>query len=252
MSDNTAFPILIVDDDHDAGQNLGDILVDLGYSPDVAIDGPTALQLAQQRRYAVALLDLKMPGMDGLTLSRKLKELDQSIVVILTTAYANKATLASAQSYGIKRVFSKPLDLQQIIPYLLEVSKQPLVLLVDDDSDICRSLTDVLEDRGYRVCFATAIGEALSLVQSNQFQVVLIDMKLPGGYGDEVFQQVRTVSQQARVVLMTGHRTEMEDRIRRSLAAGADAVCYKPFQMPELLTVLQVLATAASGDSNQT
>src|SRR5512147_828002 len=68
--------LLLVDDDVDICANLADILGDLGgYRVDVAHDGPTALELVRQRPFDVALLDLKMPGMDGLTLYRELKKL---------------------------------------------------------------------------------------------------------------------------------------------------------------------------------
>lgn len=241
MPNSVTNSILVVDDDVDAGQNLGDILMDLGYHVGVATDPFKALEMAGKEKYGIALLDFKMPGMDGLTLAAKLKELCCSTIVILTTAYANRDTLAGAQQFGVWKVFPKPLDIQSLIPGLVEVSQQPLVLLVEDDADLCQSMSDVLKDKGYRVCFATEIKRGLEFLCASEFQVVLIDMKLPGGFGDEVYQKVRDISEEARVILMTGYRQEMEDRIQRSLDEGADAVCYKPFQMPELLTLLQRL-----------
>ena len=66
--------ILVVDDEVDICRNLSDILTDLGYQVEFAHDGPSALELVRQRPYDVALLDLKMPGMDGLTLYREIKK----------------------------------------------------------------------------------------------------------------------------------------------------------------------------------
>src|SRR5207244_3512201 len=63
--------ILVVDDDEDTRRNLSDILTDLGYHAETAHDGPSALELVRRRPFDVALLDLKMPGMDGLTLYRE-------------------------------------------------------------------------------------------------------------------------------------------------------------------------------------
>ena len=248
MSNRVTTPILVVDDDLDAGQNLSDILVDLGYEVSVASDGESALQLARDNRFEIALLDLKMPGMDGLTLASKLKELSPSMVVILTTAFANRTTLATSQSHGIRRVFAKPLDLAQVIPYLLDISEQPLVLLVDDDTDACHSLSDVLDDQGYRLGCASSIDQAIAQVQRQQYRVILLDMKLPGGYGDEVYRRLRALAPDARVVLVTGYRHEMEERVNRTLADGADAVCYKPLQFPQLLEMLSKLTAARSTD----
>ena len=212
MVENSGRSVLVVDDDYDAGQNLGDILTDLGYQVDVANDPLFALQMALEKNYDIALLDFKMPGMDGLTLARKLKEQRCSTILILTTAYANGDTLATAQRDGIWRVFSKPLDLQHVIPSLSEASRQPLVLLIEDDEDLCYALTDVLQDQGYRVCFATEIDYALRCVRGSEFQVVLIDMRLPGGFGDEVFAKVRGISDQVRVILSTATKWTSEFR----------------------------------------
>ena len=67
--------ILVVDDEVDTCHNLSDILTDLGYRVDVAHDGISALELVRRNAYDVALLDYKMPGMDGLTLYREIKRL---------------------------------------------------------------------------------------------------------------------------------------------------------------------------------
>src|SRR5262249_12488518 len=67
--------VRVVDDDVAPCRNLSDILADLGYQVDTAHDGPQALELVRRRPYDVALLDLRMPGMDGLTLYREMRQL---------------------------------------------------------------------------------------------------------------------------------------------------------------------------------
>jgi two-component system response regulator HydG len=67
--------VLIVDDEVDSCRNLSDILTDLGFRVDCATEGKGALDLVRQRHYDVALLDLKMPGMDGLALYREIKKI---------------------------------------------------------------------------------------------------------------------------------------------------------------------------------
>ena len=65
--------ILCVDDDPDTCASMSDILTDLGYLVSVAYDGHAALQLVQQQPYGLALLDYRMPGMDGLELYRRIR-----------------------------------------------------------------------------------------------------------------------------------------------------------------------------------
>jgi DNA-binding response OmpR family regulator len=72
--------------------------------------------------------------------------------------------------------------------------------------------------------------------------VVLIDLKLPDGDGTSVFHLVRQANPQARTIVITGHRSEMDEVIHEMLNEGADAVCYKPFNVPKLLETLDQLS----------
>ena len=118
--------ILVVDDDADICRNLSDILTDLGYSVDFALDGPSALELVRQRPYDVALLDLKMPGMDGLTLYREIKKQRAATVALLVTAYAGPATANEALSAGAWKVIPKPVDFPTLLGLVDEALGQPL------------------------------------------------------------------------------------------------------------------------------
>jgi two-component system, NtrC family, response regulator HydG len=239
--------ILVVDDDPDICQNLSDILTDLGFEVHCAHDGHAALQLVAQRPYEVALLDLKMPGMDGLTLYREIKKQRAGTVSILVTAYATPATAEEALAAGAWKVVPKPVDLGKLLAMVGEALEQPLVLIVDDDQDLCATLWDLLRDRGFRVSLAHGCAEASDQLKGTDFKVVLIDMRIPGGDGSEVFRLVREANPQARTILITGFRSEVEDVVEQTLAEGADAVCYKPFDVPKLLHTLDELARKNGG-----
>ena len=58
---------------------------------------------------------------------------------------------------------------------------------------------------------------------------------------------VREANPQARTVLITGYRSEMDQLVEQMLAEGADAVCYKPFDVPELLETLETTGRGAPG-----
>ncbi len=234
--------ILLVDDDVDICRNMLDILTDLGYQVDVAHDGPAALELIRQRPYEVALLDLKMPGMDGLTLYREIKRLRAGTVALLVTGYAADTKVEEALSAGAWQVLAKPVDFPRLLRLVDEAIGQPLVLVVDDDRDLCSNLWDLLRDRGYRVSLAHDAAEAAEQLKDASYKVVLIDLKLPVGDGSRVFHLVRMANPQARTVLITGNRDEMDQLIEQVLAEGADAVCYKPFDVPQLLTAIEHLA----------
>lgn len=239
--------ILVVDDDVDTTRNLSDILTDLGYRVATANDGLSALDWLRHHSCDLALLDLKMPGMDGLTLYREIKKLRAGTVGIIVTAYAGGSTKEEALAAGACEVLPKPIDFPHLMKLADQALGQPLVMVVDDDPDLCANLNDLLLERGYRVCVAHDEREAAEHLKDRKISVVLIDMRLPQGDGASVYRKVRETNPQARTILITGLRSETEQLVQNVLAEGADAVCYKPFDVPQLLTMLQKLAAGASG-----
>jgi CheY-like chemotaxis protein len=244
MTNCTTARILVVDDDRDICRNLSDILTDLGYVVDYAHDGLSALELVRHRPYDIALLDLKMPGMDGLTLYREIKRQRAGTVSLLVTAYASPATAQEALAAGAWRVVSKPVDFPSLLALVTEAVDQPLVLIVDDDHDLCANLSELFRDRGFRVSLAHGEREATSQLKESTYRVVLIDMQMPDGDGGTVFRAVREANPGARTILITGFRSGLDQLVERTIAEGADAVCYKPFDVPDLLRKLEDLARA--------
>lgn len=234
--------ILVVDDEVDTCRNLSDILTDLGYGVDIAHEGLSALEMVRQKPYDVALLDLKMPGMDGLTLYREIKKLRAGTVAIVVTAYASGDTKAEALAAGAWQLLSKPVDFPKLLSFVDEALGQPLVMVVDDDHDLCANLWDLLRERGYRVCLAHDEKEAAERLKGREFKVVLIDMKFPASDGATVFHIVRQANPQTRTVVITGYRSEVDQLVKKVMDEGADAVCYKPFDVPRLLSTLQQLS----------
>ncbi|HVW02282.1 MAG TPA: response regulator [Planctomycetaceae bacterium] len=233
--------ILVVDDEVDNCMNLADIFSTFGYHIDMAFDGPSALEQARKRHYDVVLLDLRMPGMDGLAVYRELKKLQPEVVAIIVSAYASPEVAEAAKEAGAWEILHKPVQLDALLSLVEEAVGQPVVLVVDDDRDLCANLWDLFRSRGYRVSLAHSEPQAREFLESRDFQVVLIDLKLEEGHGGNVFRAVRERDPVPRTLIITGHRTESEDVIQSALREGADAVCYKPFNVPELLGVLQKL-----------
>ncbi len=237
--------ILVVNDDQDICRNLSDILTDLGYEVNYAHDGPSALELVRQRPYDVALLDYKMPGMDGLTLYRQIKKQRAGTVSLLVTGYASPSTAAEALAAGAWKILSKPVEFPSLLKLVDEALDQPLILIVDDDHDLCANLWDLFRDSGFRVSLAYDTREALEQLEEMRFRVVLIDMRIPDGDGSSLYREVRRADPHARTILITGYGSEMNQLIEQTIAEGADTVCYKPFQIPELLEKLGQLAGAS-------
>ncbi len=238
--------ILIVDDEPDTCANLSDILTDLGYQVDTASDGFAALELVNANTYDVALLDLRMPGMDGLELYRRIRQISAGTVAIVVTAYASSDTAQSVISAGASKIVSKPVNIGNLLGLVDQSLDAPLMLVVDDDQDLCENLWEIFHERGYRVCLAYDAPEAEKKLSDRKYHVVLIDMKLPTGSGHELLRSLRRIDEEARAVLITGYTGEMETKVKQALDSGANAVCYKPFDVEKLLATVRELSARDS------
>jgi CheY-like chemotaxis protein len=229
--------ILLVDDDVDICSNLADILTDLGYRVDIAHDGSAALSLLDNRRYDVIVVDYQMPGMNGVTLLRKIRLIRPDAVSLMVTAYVGSAA-EDAITAGACQILSKPVNVTSLLSLVHEAVDRPLILVVDDDRDLCSNLWDLLHERGYRVGLAYDAEDASHRLTETPFQVVLLDVKLPDGDASEVFHKIRDLNPDAHTVLITGESAAAGDLVQQILSEGADAVHYKPFNVPSLLEAL--------------
>jgi len=102
--------ILVVDDEEIVRESLAHWLGEDGYRVDTASDGQTALGKLAESSFAIMLVDLKMPGMDGLQLLREARKCRPDLVVILMTAYATVDTAVQAMKQGAHDYLLKPFD----------------------------------------------------------------------------------------------------------------------------------------------
>lgn len=231
--------ILVVDDDRDIRENFSDILHDLGYFVLTAADGASALELLGKNSIDVALVDLRMPGMDGLTLAKRIKSLGSGVVSIIVTAYEGFASPEEIAESGAWRVVNKPVHFPALLSLVGEALEQPLVLVVDDDRPLCSNLWEIFSERGYRVSLVHDLHDAERGLMASDPRIILIDMKLPDGDGVSVLRMVRNLHSTARTVVITGVPGECSEQINEARREGVDAVCLKPFDVPLLLSLLK-------------
>ncbi len=102
--------ILVVDDEASVRDALSKWFQFDGYRVDTAEDAGTALQKMQDQPWDIVLLDIKMPGMDGLELQRRIKQIDKNIITIIITAFASVDTSIQALKEGAFDYVVKPVD----------------------------------------------------------------------------------------------------------------------------------------------
>ncbi len=102
--------ILIVDDEKIVRESLFHWFEEDNYQVDTAEDGESALQKYEKEKYDLLLVDMKMPGMSGLDLLSKIKEIDKDALIILITAFASVPTAITALKNGAFDYVTKPVD----------------------------------------------------------------------------------------------------------------------------------------------
>jgi DNA-binding response OmpR family regulator len=108
-----------------------------------------------------------------------------------------------------------------------------LVLLVEDNRGISETVGEFLERRGYSVDYAADGVTGLHLAVSNSYDVIVLDLMLPGMDGLDVCRKLRQEAKKSTPVLMLTARDTLEDKVT-GLDAGADDYLVKPFEVKEL------------------
>jgi DNA-binding NtrC family response regulator len=102
--------ILIVDDERSVRKSLQEWFLEDGFEVETAEDGPEALRIMDSGPFDIFIVDLKMPGMDGITLQQRIQEGDRDATVIILTAYASVETAVEALKQGAFDYVTKPVD----------------------------------------------------------------------------------------------------------------------------------------------
>jgi two-component system alkaline phosphatase synthesis response regulator PhoP len=115
----------------------------------------------------------------------------------------------------------------------------PRILLVEDEPGLVLTLSDLLAAEGYEVESATDGPTGLARAANGQFDLVILDVMLPGKNGLEVCRELRQRGKDVAVLMLTA-KTQLTDRVV-GLKLGADDYLAKPFEPPELLARIEAL-----------
>jgi CheY-like chemotaxis protein len=113
--------VLIVDDSALARRLTRQVLEELGHSVEEATDGAQALERYAIHHHDVVVLDLVMPGMEGLEVLEKFRQLNPQVSVIVVTADIQKTTREQVKAAGAAAILNKPIDKQEFISHLEKV-----------------------------------------------------------------------------------------------------------------------------------
>ena len=234
------FTILLTDDNGEFAQNLSDILELKGYAVLIASDGFRALEIIKETPVDLVLMDIKMPVMNGVETFKKIKKITPITPVIMLTAFALEELIQESLNEGAFACLKKPIDFDELFSTIENaIPNGSMILVVDDDENLCQNLLDILTQKGYRVSVALDSISAIEEVRKNVFDIMLLDMKLPPLNGLETYLIIRRLCPGIVVVIITGFLSEMEEMIKMIRKNGAYTLLEKPIVIDNLLHILE-------------
>lgn len=138
--------ILVVDDEQEFAETLAERLRDRDLRVDVAFDGEQALEMSAKRAYDAVILDIAMPGLDGIETLRQLRENNEKVQVVMLTGQATVDKAIEAMKLGAVDLLQKPAPMQQLIQKIEEASSRR-ALLVEEQME--QQLKDILSKKGW-------------------------------------------------------------------------------------------------------
>lgn len=273
--------VLVVDDEEPVREVISAGLVKRGYSVTAANSGQAALDMADRKPFDVILLDVKMPGLTGIEVLRRLKERSPEALVIMLTAVADPDAVirSTAMDMGAHSFLQKPLRLGELHECIQEALGQQAgsdgsgpndaevgesttdnggaaepdlretysILVVDDEEAICAVICGALSREGHEVTAVPTGEEALALVSEREFDMVLLDIRMPGMSGLEVLHALVTQYTHIPVVMLTTAINNAEHAENRALQLGAVGLLSKPCTLKKVRdTVRQVCGNRRS------
>ncbi len=234
--------ILIVDDDHGMTETMADILAEMGYDVAVAGNGYRAIEMVREKAYDIALMDIKMPGINGLETFKEFKHINPLTKVIMMTAYSVEDIIKEALEEGAYGVIYKPLDIDRVIDLIVKAEKGVFILVVDDDPNTCDTLKDILEGKSYKAGVAHSGEEAIRYAKEKACDIVFIDVKMPVLNGLETYLMIKDTNPRTTAVMMTAYRQETAEIVEEALRNNAYTCIYKPLDVDKVIALVDEIS----------
>jgi len=236
---------LVVDDDQTMVKTLSDLLRLKGWEVATAYSGASAVEVASRGYFDVVLMDIKMPGMDGVDAFKAMKAAQPHIRVVLMTAYAGQDRVEEAEREGVVRVMPKPVDVPSLLSLLSATmgTRHP-VLLVDHDAVFLKTMSEVLQLRGFDVVVAHDIEHATRLMSERRPMAVLLHVHLGAAAVREAVTAVHEVSPSVALILYSGQPGAAEEIERVLPTEWVHAYLQKPFAVEQVTGVLDGIRRA--------
>ena len=211
--------VLVVEDDANAYDLIAAALGSAGYLSIRARHGDEALKLARESKPVAVTLDLVLPGLDGWEVLKRLKNDDatREIPVVIISMIDNRDL---GLALGADDYFVKPVDRDRLLERVRTITARndngshPRLLIIDDDAAVHSLLDEELSSLGFSVACAFSGEEGLAAARENMYDVIILDLMMPGLTGFDVAESLKDDPRTANIpiLVLTSKEISSEDR----------------------------------------
>ena len=248
--------ISVVDDDESVRRTTTLLIESFGFQASAFESAESFLRSGRVDETACLIVDIRMPGMNGLQLQSHLAAAGYSIPIIVITAYENRDSRRRAMQAGAVAFLGKPfrdeLLLQTIRAALRGESgvTKSLITIIDDDESVRRTTTLLIESLGFRAAAFESAENFLRSAKLDDISCLIVDMQMPGMNGLQLQSHLAAAGSSIPIIFITAY-DDKESR-RRALQAGAVAFLGKPFSDELLHQTISAALRQQNGDTKTT
>ena len=230
--------VLIVDDDVDHAESLADVLEMRGHPVELAHSGEEAIACFRASEFDLVLLDVKLPGINGVETFLELKKIRPSARVMMMTGFSLEQLISEAIESGALGVLYKPFAATELLATLGQVTPRGVVLVADDDPDFLDSIIPILAAADFDLRIAVNGRDALAEIEERMPDCLILDLGLAVIAGPQAMTRLIEVCHSVPTILVTGgHTDEISERIE-GFGLRAHGLLQKPFDPTALLAAV--------------
>ncbi len=237
--------ILVVDDDRTMVKTLCDVLRLHGWETEGVFSGEEAIEAVRKKGYSAVLMDIKMPGMDGVQALKHMRAERPDLRVLLMTAHTTRDLILEAEREGAIRILPKPMGLEGLLQSLERTLRRARsVLIVDDNQPFLSTLSDGLRAKGFVTVEARSLDAAMRRLQAESPAAILLHLRVDNVQPRESILAIRQVSPAVALILYSGHVPTLDLTETTLPKDWVFARLQKPFAVERLTALLDELLTA--------
>lgn len=245
--------ISVVDDDECIRRTTKLLIESFGLRAAIFESAESYLNSSELGETACLVVDIKMPGMDGLELQSRLAAAGCNVPVVFITAYDDEESRGRAMQAGAVAFLGKPFSDEQLLESirsaLQDESRFPKqILIVDDDESIRRTTQLLIESFGFRAGVFESAEEVLKSGDLDRTSCLIVDVQMPGIDGLQLQSQLAAMGRGIPIIFITAH--DSKEIRRRAIRAGAVAFLGKPFTDEQLLQTIRLALKIDKGGAN--